>query len=105
MIKAPQETIPEGLTRKLETRTSPSAKLIIFSFPAMVAGKKAEQIGNLLGDFADQVVDPVGKQAARVYKRLQERLKAANALEASPLTISWFRLSMRPARVTPPSRA
>ena len=44
------------------------------------------------GDFADQVVDPVGKQAARVYKRLQERLKAANALDFDDLLLYAYLL-------------
>lgn len=36
-------------------------------------------------NFADQAIDPVGKVAARVYTRLQERLKAANAFDFDDL--------------------
>lgn len=44
------------------------------------------------GDFADQAVDPVGKQAARVYKRLQERLRAANAFDFDDLLLYAYLL-------------
>ncbi|MBQ9043026.1 MAG: UvrD-helicase domain-containing protein, partial [Eggerthellaceae bacterium] len=44
------------------------------------------------GDFADSVVDPVGKQAARVYKRLQERLRAANAFDFDDLLLYAYLL-------------
>ena len=37
------------------------------------------------GDFEKQASDPVGKVAARVYARLQERLKAANAFDFDDL--------------------
>ncbi len=44
------------------------------------------------GDFADQAIDPVGKQAARVYKRLQERLRAANAFDFDDLLLYAYLL-------------
>ena len=44
------------------------------------------------GDFADTARDPVGKQAARVYRRLQERLKAANALDFDDLLMYAYLL-------------
>ena len=44
------------------------------------------------GDFADQAVDPIGKQAARVYKRLQERLRAANAFDFDDLLLYAYLL-------------
>jgi len=44
------------------------------------------------GDFVDQARDPVGKQAARVYKRLQERLRAANALDFDDLLLYAYLL-------------
>ena len=43
-------------------------------------------------DFADQAIDPVGKQAARVYKRLQERLRAANAFDFDDLLLYAYLL-------------
>lgn len=42
--------------------------------------------------FADQVVDPVGKVAARVYERLQERLRAANAFDFDDLLLYGYLL-------------
>ena len=44
------------------------------------------------GPFADAAVDPVGKQAARVYTRLQERLKAANAFDFDDLLLYAYLL-------------
>ena len=43
-------------------------------------------------DFADQAIDPVGKVAARVYRRLQERLKAANAFDFDDLLLYAYLL-------------
>ncbi len=43
-------------------------------------------------DFEAQVVDPVGKVAARVYTRLQERLKAANAFDFDDLLLYAYLL-------------
>lgn len=43
-------------------------------------------------DFEQQVNDPVGKQAARVYTRLQERLKAANAFDFDDLLLYAYLL-------------
>lgn len=42
--------------------------------------------------FADAAIDPVGKQAARVYRRLQERLKAANAFDFDDLLLYAYLL-------------
>ena len=44
------------------------------------------------GTFADENIDPVGKQAARVYTRLQERLKAANAFDFDDLLLYAYLL-------------
>ena len=44
------------------------------------------------GVFASQVADPVGKVAARVYTRLQERLKAANAFDFDDLLLYTYLL-------------
>ena len=42
--------------------------------------------------FADQAADPVGKVAARVYRRLQERLRAANAFDFDDLLLYAYLL-------------
>ena len=42
--------------------------------------------------FADGAIDPVGKVAARVYKRLQERLRAANAFDFDDLLLYAYLL-------------
>lgn len=44
------------------------------------------------GDFEKEASDPVGKVAARVYTRLQERLKAANAFDFDDLLLYSFLL-------------
>ena len=44
------------------------------------------------GDFEKQATDPVGKVAARVYARLQERLKAANAFDFDDLLLYAYLL-------------
>ncbi len=44
------------------------------------------------GDFAARATDPVGKQAARVYERLQERLRAANAFDFDDLLLYAYLL-------------
>ena len=44
------------------------------------------------GDFADQASDPLSKTAARVYARLQERLKAANAFDFDDLLLYAYLL-------------
>ena len=44
------------------------------------------------GDFENQASDPVGKVAARVYARLQERLKAANAFDFDDLLLYAYLL-------------
>ena len=43
-------------------------------------------------DFAQSAIDPVGKVAARVYLRLQERLKAANAFDFDDLLLYAYLL-------------
>ncbi len=43
-------------------------------------------------DFADAAKDPVGKQAARVYTRLQERLRQANAFDFDDLLMYTYLL-------------
>ncbi len=46
------------------------------------------------GNFELQATDPIGKIAARVYVRLQERLKAANAFDFDDLLLyAWLLLS------------
>ena len=44
------------------------------------------------GDFAKQASDPVGKVAVRVYERLQQRLKAANAFDFDDLLLYAYLL-------------
>ena len=44
------------------------------------------------GNFAERAIDPVGKVAARVYTRLQERLKAANAFDFDDLLLYAYLL-------------
>ena len=44
------------------------------------------------GDFENQAKDPVGRVAASVYKRLQERLKAANAFDFDDLLVYTYLL-------------
>ena len=57
-------------------------------FPANALMNRISTAKNELvvpGDFENQASDPVGKVAARVYARLQERLKAANAFDFDDL--------------------
>ena len=64
-------------------------------FPINALRNRISQAKNELvvpGDFADQAVDPVGKQAARVYRRLQERLRAANAFDFDDLLLYAYLL-------------
>lgn len=44
------------------------------------------------GDFEKQAIDPVGKVAARVYTRLQERMRAANAFDFDDLLLYAYLL-------------
>ncbi|MEF9841755.1 MAG: UvrD-helicase domain-containing protein [Raoultibacter sp.] len=44
------------------------------------------------GNFEEQANDPVGKVAARIYTRLQERLKAANAFDFDDLLLYAYLL-------------
>ena len=57
-------------------------------------GRISEAKNELLvpGVFESQVADPVGKVAARVYVRLQERLKAANAFDFDDLLLYTYLL-------------
>ncbi|MCI2242448.1 ATP-dependent helicase [Adlercreutzia faecimuris] len=64
-------------------------------FPVNALMGRISQAKNELivpGDFERQAVDPVGKVAARVYARLQERLKAANAFDFDDLLVYAFLL-------------
>ncbi len=64
-------------------------------FPVNALMGRISQAKNELivpGDFERQAVDPVGKVAARVYTRLQERLKAANAFDFDDLLVYAFLL-------------
>ena len=66
-------------------------------FPINTIRNRISQAKNELvveRDFAAQAADPVGKIAARVYTRLQERLKAANAFDFDDLLLyAWLLLS------------
>ncbi|MCI8469888.1 MAG: UvrD-helicase domain-containing protein, partial [Eggerthellaceae bacterium] len=64
-------------------------------FPVNALMNRISQAKNELivpGDFERQAVDPVGKVAARVYTRLQERLKAANAFDFDDLLVYAYLL-------------
>ncbi|MBO4352896.1 MAG: UvrD-helicase domain-containing protein, partial [Eggerthellaceae bacterium] len=69
-------------------------------FPLNTIRNRISQAKNELiveRDFAAQAVDPMGKVAARVYTRLQERLKAANAFDFDDLLLyAWLLLSSHP---------
>ncbi len=64
-------------------------------FPLNTLRNRISQAKNELivaGDFADTAVDPVGKVCARVYTRLQERLRAANAFDFDDLLLYAYLL-------------
>ena len=64
-------------------------------FPLNALRNRISQAKNELvvpEDFADTAIDPVGKVAARVYKRLQERLRAANAFDFDDLLVYAYLL-------------
>ncbi len=64
-------------------------------FPVNALMNRISQAKNELvvpRDFAVQATDPVGKVAARVYERLQERLRAANAFDFDDLLVYAFLL-------------
>ncbi|MDO4290054.1 MAG: UvrD-helicase domain-containing protein [Eggerthellaceae bacterium] len=64
-------------------------------FPVHALMNRISQAKNELivpGDFEKQVADPVGKVAARVYTRLQERLRAANAFDFDDLLLYAYLL-------------
>ena len=69
-------------------------------YPVNTIRNRISQAKNELiveGNFAAEAVDPVGKVAARVYTRLQERLRAANAFDFDDLLLyAWLLLSMHP---------
>ncbi|WP_165049704.1 MULTISPECIES: ATP-dependent helicase [unclassified Adlercreutzia] len=64
-------------------------------FPINALMNRISQAKNELvvpGDFEKQALDPVGKVAARVYARLQERLRAANAFDFDDLLLYAYLL-------------
>ncbi len=64
-------------------------------FPANALMNRISTAKNELvvpGDFEKQASDPVGKVAARVYARLQERLRAANAFDFDDLLLYAYLL-------------
>ena len=64
-------------------------------FPVNALMNRISQAKNELivpGEFEKQANDPVGKVAARVYERLQERLKAANAFDFDDLLLYAYLL-------------
>ena len=49
------------------------------------------------GDYADQAKDPIARATAKVYTRLQERLRAANAFDFDDLLLyGWLLLANHP---------
>ena len=77
----PQETAERSLIKKYRKE---------LWNPFIAAAKRYELI--VPGDFAKQASDPVGKVAARVYERLQQRLKAANAFDFDDLLLYAYLL-------------
>ena len=64
-------------------------------FPVNALMNRISQAKNELvvpAEFEKQAMDPVGKVAARVYTRLQERLKAANAFDFDDLLVYAYLL-------------
>ena len=64
-------------------------------FPVNALMNRISQAKNDLvvpADFEARATDPVGKQAARVYTRLQERLKAANAMDFDDMLLYGYLL-------------
>lgn len=64
-------------------------------FPVNSLMNRISQAKNELlvpGDFAKSAMDPVGKVAARVYEKLQERLRAANAFDFDDLLLYAYLL-------------
>ena len=64
-------------------------------FPVKALRGRISQAKNELavpGDFAARVSDPVGKVAARVYERLQDRLRKANAVDFDDLLLYGYLL-------------
>ena len=64
-------------------------------FPVNALMNRISQAKNELivpGNFAQQAIDPVGKVAARVYEKLQQRLKAANAFDFDDLLLYAYLL-------------
>lgn len=64
-------------------------------FPVNSLMNRISQAKNELvvpGEFAKSALDPVGKVAARVYEKLQERLRAANAFDFDDLLLYAYLL-------------
>ena len=64
-------------------------------FPVNALMNRISQAKNDLvvpADFEASATDPVGKQAARVYTRLQERLRAANAMDFDDMLLYGYLL-------------
>ena len=64
-------------------------------FPVNALMNRISQAKNDLvvpADFEARATDPVGKQAARVYTRLQERLRAANAMDFDDMLLYGYLL-------------
>ena len=64
-------------------------------FPVNALMGRISQAKNELivpGDFEKQAIDPVGKVAARIYTRLQERLRTANAFDFDDLLVYAYLL-------------
>ncbi len=70
------------------------------SFPLQSIRHSISQAKNELidpGDFASQACNPKARAAARVYERLQQRLKAANAFDFDDLLMyTWLLLKNHP---------
>lgn len=62
--------------------------------PNSILGRISQAKNDLLvpGEFAKQVIDPVGKVAARVYEQYQKRLKAQNAMDFDDLLLYTYLL-------------
>lgn len=62
--------------------------------PNAVLGRISQAKNDLLvpGEFEKQVMDPVGRVAARVYERYQKRLRASNAMDFDDLLLYAYLL-------------
>ncbi len=62
-------------------------------FPPSIFMNRISQAKNELvepAQFEDEATDPVGQMAARIYTRIQERLKAANAMDFDDLLLYGY---------------